>query len=164
MISTITCNCRLFQESLLNELHEDLLKGKKDPAKEEQLWEVQRVVTQLKRKVGNPHHNYYHRIRNCKKFKANLTGRLLYLQHKQAKKAHDTAVEAKRREEEIHKEKERRLEAMKAEQERQRLAAKQQKIKQQQSPKVQPSKETKVQKAPAAGMCCSVAFFLYIYV
>jgi len=108
------------QESLLNELHEDLLKGKKDPAKEEQLWEVQRVVTQLKRK------------------------------HKQAKKAHDTAVEAKRREEEIHKEKERRLEAMKAEQERQRLAAKQQKIKQQQSPKVQPSKETKVQKAPAA--------------
>jgi len=39
------------QESLLNHLHEELMKVK-DLAKEEQLWEVQRVVTQLKRKVG----------------------------------------------------------------------------------------------------------------
>ncbi len=38
------------QESLLNQLHEDLTKAK-DPRKEEQLWEVQRMVTQLKRKV-----------------------------------------------------------------------------------------------------------------
>jgi len=38
------------QESLLNHLHEELMKVK-DLAKEEQLWEVQRVVTQLKRKV-----------------------------------------------------------------------------------------------------------------
>jgi len=39
------------QESLLSHLHEDLMKVK-DLAKEEQLWEVQRVVTQLKRKVS----------------------------------------------------------------------------------------------------------------
>jgi len=39
------------QESLLNHLHEELMKVK-DLAKEEQLWEVQRVVTQLKRKVN----------------------------------------------------------------------------------------------------------------
>jgi len=38
------------QESLLNQLHEDVMK-RKDTDKEEQLWEVQRVVTQLKRKV-----------------------------------------------------------------------------------------------------------------
>jgi len=41
------------QESLLNHLHEELMKMK-DLAKEEQLWEVQRVVTQLKRKVYAP--------------------------------------------------------------------------------------------------------------
>ena len=41
------------QESLLNHLHEELMKVK-DMAKEEQLWEVQRVVTQLKRKVKTP--------------------------------------------------------------------------------------------------------------
>lgn len=40
------------QESLLNHLHEELMKMK-DLAKEEQLWEVQRVVTQLKRKLKN---------------------------------------------------------------------------------------------------------------
>jgi len=40
------------QESLLSQLHEHLLKGA-DPEKEEQLWEVQRVVTQLKRKLKN---------------------------------------------------------------------------------------------------------------
>ena len=40
------------QESLLNHLHEELM-GVKDMSKEEQLWEVQRVVTQLKRKVIN---------------------------------------------------------------------------------------------------------------
>lgn len=39
------------QESLLSQLHEEL-KGVTDPEKEEQLWEVQRVVTQLKRKVS----------------------------------------------------------------------------------------------------------------
>ena len=39
------------QESLLNHLHEELMKVKA-LAKEEQLWEVQRVVTQLKRKVN----------------------------------------------------------------------------------------------------------------
>ncbi|ELU07303.1 hypothetical protein CAPTEDRAFT_222246 [Capitella teleta] len=38
------------QESLLNELHEELM-HKKDAEKEEQVWEVQRVVTQLKRKL-----------------------------------------------------------------------------------------------------------------
>ena len=38
------------QESLLNQLHEELA-GKADPEKEEQIWEVQRVCTQLKRKV-----------------------------------------------------------------------------------------------------------------
>jgi RalA-binding protein 1 len=38
------------QESLLNHLHEELMKVK-DLEKEEQLWEVQRVVTQLKRKL-----------------------------------------------------------------------------------------------------------------
>ena len=40
------------QESLLNQLHEDLMKVK-DAGKEEQLWEVQRMVTQLKRKVNS---------------------------------------------------------------------------------------------------------------
>lgn len=39
------------QESLLNQLHADLNSGRKDPVIEEQLWEVQRVVTQLKRKI-----------------------------------------------------------------------------------------------------------------
>ncbi|XP_041374372.1 ralA-binding protein 1-A-like isoform X2 [Gigantopelta aegis] len=39
------------QESLLSQLHEELNAGVKDPVKEEQLWEVQRVVTQLKRKI-----------------------------------------------------------------------------------------------------------------
>lgn len=38
------------QESLLNQLHEELA-GKADPEKEEQIWEVQRVCTQLKRKI-----------------------------------------------------------------------------------------------------------------
>ena len=40
------------QESLLNHLHEELMRMN-DLAKEEQLWEVQRVVTQLKRKVNH---------------------------------------------------------------------------------------------------------------
>jgi len=40
------------QESLLSHLHEELMKVK-DLAKEEQLWEVQRVVTQLNRKVNS---------------------------------------------------------------------------------------------------------------
>ncbi|XP_046585343.1 LOW QUALITY PROTEIN: ralA-binding protein 1-like [Haliotis rubra] len=39
------------QESLLNELHRELNAGVTDSDKEEQLWEVQRVVTQLKRKI-----------------------------------------------------------------------------------------------------------------
>ncbi|XP_005106675.1 ralA-binding protein 1 [Aplysia californica] len=39
------------QESLLNQLHVDLNSGLTDPVIEEQLWEVQRVVTQLKRKI-----------------------------------------------------------------------------------------------------------------
>ena len=38
------------QESLLTQLHQELL-GVKDSEKEDKLWEVQRVVTQLKRKV-----------------------------------------------------------------------------------------------------------------
>ncbi|XP_052096521.1 ralA-binding protein 1-like isoform X1 [Mytilus californianus] len=41
----------LKQESLLNSLHEQLRTGISDQDKEEQLWEVQRVVTQLKRKI-----------------------------------------------------------------------------------------------------------------
>ncbi|XP_076082056.1 uncharacterized protein LOC143052833 isoform X2 [Mytilus galloprovincialis] len=41
----------LKQESLLNSLHEQLRNGISDQDKEEQLWEVQRVVTQLKRKI-----------------------------------------------------------------------------------------------------------------
>ncbi|XP_060602729.1 ralA-binding protein 1-A-like isoform X5 [Ruditapes philippinarum] len=39
------------QESLLNQLHEELAAGTGDPEKEEQIWEVQRVCTQLKRKI-----------------------------------------------------------------------------------------------------------------
>ncbi|XP_067653624.1 ralA-binding protein 1-like isoform X2 [Haliotis asinina] len=39
------------QESLLNELHRELNAGVTDSDKAEQLWEVQRVVTQLKRKI-----------------------------------------------------------------------------------------------------------------
>ena len=39
------------QESLLSQLHEDVRKVKDSTEMEEQLWEVQRVVTQLKRKV-----------------------------------------------------------------------------------------------------------------
>ncbi|RUS78298.1 hypothetical protein EGW08_013933 [Elysia chlorotica] len=39
------------QESLLNQLHAELHSGKEDPETSEQLWEVQRVVTQLKRKI-----------------------------------------------------------------------------------------------------------------
>ena len=38
------------QESLLDQLHTELQQVK-DTEKEERLWEVQRVVTQLKRKV-----------------------------------------------------------------------------------------------------------------
>ena len=40
------------QESLLDQLHEELNAGIEDTSKNEQLWEVQRVVTQLKRKVS----------------------------------------------------------------------------------------------------------------
>ena len=39
------------QESVVSQIHEQLLKGK-DPQKEDALWEVQRVCTQLKRKVS----------------------------------------------------------------------------------------------------------------
>ncbi|XP_076463673.1 uncharacterized protein LOC143295884 isoform X2 [Babylonia areolata] len=39
------------QESLLNQLHGQLNAGRGDPHTEDQLWEVQRVVTQLKRKI-----------------------------------------------------------------------------------------------------------------
>nr|XP_022311939.1 ralA-binding protein 1-like [Crassostrea virginica] len=39
------------QESLLNALHAEINAGCTDEEKEEQLWEVQRVVTQLKRKI-----------------------------------------------------------------------------------------------------------------
>lgn len=39
------------QESLLDQLHEELNAGVEDALKNEQLWEVQRVVTQLKRKI-----------------------------------------------------------------------------------------------------------------
>ncbi|KAK7096270.1 ralA-binding protein 1-like [Littorina saxatilis] len=39
------------QESLLNQLHARLNAGRADQDDEEQLWEVQRVVTQLKRKI-----------------------------------------------------------------------------------------------------------------
>ena len=38
------------QESLLNHMHEELMRVN-DHRKEEELWEVQRIVTQLKRKV-----------------------------------------------------------------------------------------------------------------
>ncbi|XP_064471105.1 ralA-binding protein 1-like isoform X2 [Ornithodoros turicata] len=38
------------QEQVLSEIHTQLNAGLRDPQKEEQLWEVQRVVTQLKRK------------------------------------------------------------------------------------------------------------------
>lgn len=36
------------QESLLNQLHAELNAGRVNRRKEEQLWEVQRVITQLK--------------------------------------------------------------------------------------------------------------------
>uniref|UniRef100_A0A8C4N9B2 Dinitrophenyl S-glutathione ATPase n=1 Tax=Eptatretus burgeri TaxID=7764 RepID=A0A8C4N9B2_EPTBU len=39
------------QEFLLNRLHHDLQGGVKDPSKEERLWEVQRILTALKRKL-----------------------------------------------------------------------------------------------------------------
>jgi RalA-binding protein 1 len=39
------------QESLLNYLHEEIKFGAPDPRKEEQLWDVQRLVTQLKREL-----------------------------------------------------------------------------------------------------------------
>ncbi|XP_067308907.1 ralA-binding protein 1 isoform X2 [Pseudorasbora parva] len=39
------------QEFLLNRLHKDLQAGVKDLSKEERLWEVQRIVTALKRKL-----------------------------------------------------------------------------------------------------------------
>lgn len=40
-----------FQEFLLNCLHRDLQAGIKDLSKEERLWEVQRILTALKRKL-----------------------------------------------------------------------------------------------------------------
>ncbi|CAL1528879.1 unnamed protein product [Lymnaea stagnalis] len=39
------------QESLLNQLHAEVNSGREDPVIVDQLWEVQRVVTQLKRKI-----------------------------------------------------------------------------------------------------------------
>lgn len=39
------------QENVLNNLHAELNTGVRDQDKEEKLWEIQRVVTQLKRKV-----------------------------------------------------------------------------------------------------------------
>lgn len=39
------------QEAVLNNLHAELNSGVRDEEKEEKLWEIQRVVTQLKRKV-----------------------------------------------------------------------------------------------------------------
>jgi len=57
------------QESLLNQLHEELAAGKADTEKEEQIWEVQRVCTQLKRKVRN--------IQHIEQFKACLVHRQL---------------------------------------------------------------------------------------
>lgn len=41
----------LLQEFLLNRLHRDLQAGIKDLSKEERLWEVQRILTALKRKL-----------------------------------------------------------------------------------------------------------------
>lgn len=41
----------VFQEFLLNCLHRDLQGGIKDLSKEERLWEVQRILTALKRKL-----------------------------------------------------------------------------------------------------------------
>lgn len=40
------------QESLLNQLHQQFSKHAGNPDQEDMLWEVQRTVTQLKRKVG----------------------------------------------------------------------------------------------------------------
>ncbi|PIK33155.1 putative ralA-binding protein 1 isoform X3 [Apostichopus japonicus] len=40
-----------FHESLLNKMHEDLNKGVASHGTEEELWEVQRIVTQMKRKL-----------------------------------------------------------------------------------------------------------------
>ncbi len=45
------CACVFLQEFLLNRLHRDLQAGVKDLSKEERLWEVQRIVTALKRKL-----------------------------------------------------------------------------------------------------------------
>lgn len=44
-------NMFVFQEFLLNCLHRDLQAGVKDLSKEERLWEVQRILTALKRKL-----------------------------------------------------------------------------------------------------------------
>ena len=43
--------CDVPQEFLLNCLHRDLQAGVKDLSKEERLWEVQRILTALKRKL-----------------------------------------------------------------------------------------------------------------
>jgi len=45
------CVCVCDQEFLLNCLHRDLQAGVKDLSKEERLWEVQRILTALKRKL-----------------------------------------------------------------------------------------------------------------
>lgn len=39
------------KESSLNQLHHDIKQGKASKRKEEQLWDIQRQVTQIKRKV-----------------------------------------------------------------------------------------------------------------
>ena len=50
MTSSISQHDVMIQELLLDELHRDVMTVK-DTEKEERLWEVQRVVTGLKRKV-----------------------------------------------------------------------------------------------------------------
>ena len=45
------CDDIASQEFLLNCLHRDLQAGVKDLSKEERLWEVQRILTALKRKL-----------------------------------------------------------------------------------------------------------------
>ncbi|XP_013382474.1 ralA-binding protein 1 isoform X2 [Lingula anatina] len=74
------------QESVLEQLHKDL-KKKSDPGKEEQLWEVQRVVTQLKRKLKHAH-KATEAIAASKETKERVSQQQQQQQHQQQKASH----------------------------------------------------------------------------
>lgn len=57
----------VLQEFLLNCLHRDLQAGVKDLSKEERLWEVQRILTALKRKLREAKRQVSH-INSCQNY------------------------------------------------------------------------------------------------